>query len=348
MIIPNEVAINYNLSSNEKFLYGLILENTESDTYICCKTNAFFASHFGNFGVTERTIRNYICKLKKEGLIGMGNIGKIKNAIFIIHKDHFDLVQSLKNKNNKDFIQVDKILEKFFQHAENIPKDEEHNDSIINLLTYIVDLFNQVLVSNESKNYINNSASARVDVKNPTVNKFSDYETAGKPERARFFDYKVRSPYINVLYRDFFTCNKTGRNYELGKEIIDNMIEAYEKSKTNEGFIFNHKKFKPDDLIDCYFNITNDEFTTIVNSLSCKKDIRNRSPYILGAIIQRGTHYNWKKTNILVKQGYPWNVWVPGYDKELSNIVFDVQKKIQREKDLNEFIRLNAGILPGI
>ena len=111
MNIPDKVVQNSKLGNSAKYLYGLILENLEDG--ICLKDNAFFSASLG--GVTERTIRNYLSELKKEGLIASISYGKVKNAIFILDKN--DIVESEKIKTSSDLIKNVSLLEKFFSNS---------------------------------------------------------------------------------------------------------------------------------------------------------------------------------------------------------------------------------------
>ncbi len=342
MFIPESVEKNYNLSPNEKFLYGLILQSSDS-TGICTETNSFFAANLGgNFGVSERTIRNYLKKLKDEALITVASFGKIKNAIFVVNREHLNELTAQKNKSITLDGKLEHILEKFFQQVENKGKETTSDNPILSL---IYDLFNLVLVSKENKNILNNSAGARVDSVNKNLNRFANYQEAGKPERVKKFDFESRKPYMQILFKDFFEFWKGSTFYEDGKVVIDTMLEAYEQSKTQRGFVFNLKTYRPADLIDLYFNITPQEFKSIVNNVHFAEIEKSKSCYIMGAIIQAGSAVTWKKTMELVSAGYPWDSYVPG-QKPLQDIVFGVQNLVKREQQTRAVAKEFAAILP--
>lgn len=335
MFIPESVEKNYNLSPNEKYLFGLILQNVDNNG-ICDKPNSFFASFFGNnFGVTERTIRNYLNKLKAECLISISDIGKLKKAIIVVNPVMYKKNTTEKNMENQVVAEIVSKLEKFFQNLENKPQNKQFSDPILSI---IYDLFNLVLVSKENKNIYNNSACARVNSVSNNLNTFANYESAGKPDRVPYFDFETRKPFTHVLFKDFFEFQTSGQFFETGKEVVDVMLTAYEKSKTKEGFKFNHKTWHKNDMLDLFYNITSDEFASIVSNATLKEDIHARNCYIIGAVIHAGTKIDWKKTNKLVSQGYPWDCFVPG-QKMLHEIVVKTQQRIQREKQNLQFAK---------
>lgn len=349
MFIPERVEKNYNLSPNEKYLYGLILQNTETDG-ICYSVNPyqFFATSFGrNTGVSERTVRRYIKNLANERLIGFTNNSKAKNAIYVVHEE--DLKQSdVQNlKTNKVMEDIVSVFDKFVKNCDKTPQKESVNNPILSL---IYDLFNLVLVSQENKNILNNNACARVsnvgvNSASKNLNKFANYQEAGKPERVRNFDFESRKPYMQILFNDFFEFRKGSILYEEGKMVIDTMLEAYEQSKTQRGFVFNLKTYRPSDLVDIYFNITPEEFDSIVRNVHCAEIIKSKSCYIMGAIIQAGSAVTWKKTMELVSAGYPWDTFVPG-QKPLKDIVFSVQEMVKYEKQKQSVAKEFTATLP--
>lgn len=344
MFIPERVEKNYNLSPNEKYLYGLILQNTETDGICYCSNPyQFFAASFGrNTGVSERTVRRYIKNLANERLIGFTNNLKVKNAIYVVHEEdlqHSDIQNLKKNKAVADIVST---IDKFVKNFDKTTQNESVDTPILNL---ILNLFNLVLVSKENKNILNNSAGARVNSVSKNLNKFANYEQAGKPERVRHFDFESRKPYMQVLFKDFFQYHPAGPTFDDGKVVIDTMLEAYNQSKTTRGFVFNHKTYHESDMLDLYFNITPEEFGSIVNNVTYKADIRARSCYIMGAILQAGSKVEWKKTSQLVSAGYPWDTFVPG-QQPLKNIVFNTQQRLQREKEQQAVAKEFASVIP--
>lgn len=330
MQIPDYVVKNNKLSSNAKFLYGLILENSENE--ICIKDNNFFSSCF--YGVTERTIRNYLTELKNEGLIAQINYQRIRNAIFILNKQDLEEVQKIKSLSDFDYSLSE--LENIFRNSENI---KENDNEITPILKLFKDIYNLVLVSKENKNYIYKESARACETTFSTtnsVNKFSSYETAGSQERVREFDYKARCVYTNLLFKDFFEYHSVGKFYDTALEIVDNMIEVFNQSQTEQGFVFDGIRYNSAKLLDVYMNITQDEFSSIVSSVSFKEDIKTRSPYIIGALFQAGRKLSWKKTNELVKRGCPWDSYVPT-NKQYQDIFEVTQKRVLRDKEFNQF-----------
>lgn len=343
MYIPESVESNYNLSPNEKYLYGLILKNTDANL-ICTKSNIFFASFFGNnLGVSDRTIRRYLKKLKDERLIGFVNLDKIKNAIFVANPDHIKELNSIQNlKKNSVQADIVSVLDKFVQVLD---KSQQNNDNSNPIISTLNDLFNIVLGSQENKNNINNNARTRSTVNN--LNTFANYEEAGKTERVKHFDFETRKPFTHVLFKEFFDYHPGGKFFETGKEVVDVMISAYEQSKTQSGLKFAQKTWHADDLLDVFYNITSDEFSSIVNSATLRDDIHSRNCYILGSIINAGTLVDWKKTSKLVSQGYPWDNFVPG-QKPLRDVVIRTQQRICRENQNKQFAKEFAGVIPAM
>lgn len=343
MYIPESVESNYNLSPNEKYLYGLILKNTDANL-ICTKSNIFFASFFGNnLGVSDRTIRRYLKKLKDERLIGFVNLDKIKNAIFVANPDHIKELNSIQNlKENSVQADIVSVLDKFVQVLD---KSQQKNDNSNPIISTLYDLLNLVLVSENKNNNINNNAGARTRSTVNNLNTFANYKEAGKTERVKHYDFATRHPYTHILFKEFFDCHPAGIFFETGKEVVDIMITAYEQSKTQDGLKFWHRTWRANDLVDAFFNITSYEFASIVNSAAARNDIRVRNCYILASILQAGNTVKWSKTMELVKQGYPWDYWVPG-QKPLSDMVIQTQERVRHEKQNEQFEKEFAGVVP--
>lgn len=344
MFIPESVESNQNLSPDEKYLYGLILNNVETDG-ICYHVNPyqFFATATGRLtGKSERTVRRYVKNLEKEGLIGFVSNSKIKNAIYVVNESDYKHEDNNFLKSNKVSTEIVAIIDKFVKECDKITEDSEDLNPILKLIYGICNL---VLVSNENKNINNNSAGARVHSVSNNLNKFANYEQAGKQDRVRYFDFETRKPYMQVLFGDFFAYHSSGSLYEEGKVVVDTMLEAYEQSRTERGFIFNHKTYKAQDLLGLYLNITTEEFASIINNVANNKEIYAKSCYIMGAIIQAGERVNWKKTSHLVSRGYPWDTFVPGQNP-LRDVVIKTQQRIEREKSYQEFAKEYVGLVP--
>ena len=331
MQIPDYVVKNNKLSDSAKVLYGLILENSQDE--ICIKDNTFFSIQLGN--VAERTVRRYLTELKNEGLIAQMNYQRIRNAIFILNKQDLNDVQKI--KSIADFEISLSNLDKFVQNIDNFNSNEELMNPILSLFK---DLYNLVLVSKENKNYINKSARTRETTfsKTNNVNKFSSYDNAGDNARVRTFDYKARNVYTNLLFKEFFSRLQAGPHYDVGIEIVDNMIEAFNQSQTEQGFVFNGVTYNSDKLLDIYLNITQDEFSKIVFSVYRNDEIKARSPYIMGSVINVGKALNWKKSYELVRQGCPWDYYVPER-KEFKDLLFSVQQRVERERENQQLLR---------
>lgn len=342
MYIPESVESNYNLSPNEKYLYGLILQSSDNKG-ICTETNSFFAAQIGgNFGVTERTIRNYLKKLKNESLITVASIGKLKNAIFVVNREHIDEISTQKNEPSKLSGKIEQFLEKIFHLMENKHQNATSDNPILNT---IYDLLNLVLVSENKNNNINNNAGARTRSTVNNLNTFANYKEAGKTERVKHYDFATRHPYTHILFKEFFDHHPAGIFFETGKEVVDVMITAYEQSKTQDGLKFWHRTWRAGDLVDAFFNITSYEFASIVNSAVARNDIRVRNCYILASILQTGNTVKWSKTMELVEQGYPWDYWIPG-QKPLSDMVIQAQERVRHEKQNKQFEKEFAGVVP--
>lgn len=337
MHIPDYVSNNSNLSANAKVLYGYILANCEEN--VCIKDNTYFSALMN--GVADRTIRNYLKELKTAGLIEQINYGRVKNAIFVLHDDSSSQKIDISSLSNI----LCSTLEKFFQDAE---KAEQFMKILNPILSITDELNNLVLVSKEDKNIYNNSARVRERVDSSqqiasvstNVNKFSNYETAGSAERVKEFNYNDRLSYTNVLFDEFFTTvpqsYMQGQLYNAGLEVVDNMIEAFNQAQTKRGFIFDARRYDKNRLLDAYFNITSQEFWRVVQNIAGNDEIKARSPYIMGAILQCGNKPSWKKTYELVKKGYPWDCHVPS-SQPLQDIFFISQQRVEQERQRSQF-----------
>ncbi len=332
MVIPDYIAKNSNLSVNAKFLYALILEHQENG--VCIENNTFFACCIGK-GVSERTIRNYIKELKDNGLIFIGRYKQVRNAIFVLNTQDYVQNESQKIDNLRDCLKIFPNLEKFFQNAENLDKNTPINTPDTN---YTKGLYKAlVLVSKENKNnnILSKSARVREEIDNSTI--FNSYERLKESERAPLYDDKSRAHYTNVLFREFFKWNPEGRFHKAGLEIVDTIIEAIKQSNSLLGLKFDFVTYDKDNpFSDLVLNITENEFASIVNSITLRQDIKNRPSYIIGAIVQAGTTINWKKADELVRKGWPWSDWVPK-DKNLLNIINATQERVEKEKQYLQF-----------
>ncbi len=331
MVIPDYIVRNNNLSLNAKFLYALILENQNNG--VCIENNTFFACRLDK-GVTERTVRTYIKELKDNGIIFVGRYKQAKNAIFVINTQ--DYVQNTVQKITKvDEGQTNvQELEKIFHFAEINGQNTLNSTPNIN---YTKGLYTLVLVSKENKNnnYISKSARVREEIDNYTI--FSNYDRLKESERAPIYDDKSRAHYTNLLFREFFKWNTSGKLHNAGIEIVDTIIEALKQSNSLLGFKYDMVTYdKNNPFSDLVLNLTENEFTSIASSIAFRDDINNRPAYIIGAIVQAGTKINWKKADELVRKGWPWSDWTPT-DKTLSNVFFATQHRVEKEKQYLQF-----------
>lgn len=319
LFIPDHVS-KLNISDSAKMMYGLILQSAEDG--VCQKDDMYFSSQLNN--VSNRTLERYKKELINANLIALINFKNIKKAIFVVNKD------DLKNEDyaNQDILAS--VFDKFVKNQDKSVQNNTDNNPILNIL---VNLINLVLVSYKYKNInINKNTHARETAfEDDNTNKFRTYQRAGTPTRVREFSGNDRRDYTNTLFKEYFDYYDSGNFYNSALEVVDNMIEAYNEAETERGFIFDGKKYTKSLLNDIYLNITDSEFQSIVAQVTTKVDIKTRSPYIMGAIMQAGKKISWKKTDELVRKGFPWNVYTPE-SKLLSNIVFKAQQRIEREQ----------------
>ena len=116
-------------------------------------------------------------------------------------------------------------------------------------------------------------------------NIFFDYKELNKSACARVRERTAaeRKEFL-TNFKEFFSYHQTGRFAEVGYEILDTLIEAYEQAQTSSGLTFKQKKYNAKTFYPV-FEISEKSFESIVTQLAFNSEIENRPAYILGAAI---------------------------------------------------------------